>query len=643
MDESPKPLEGSRRRPKWVLGTLAVALGLVVLAVIVAQYWLHGNHLRGPLVRYIEAHTGREIRIEGPLEMQLFSRHPFVKASRVTVGNPPWSEPGNLAEVESLTAVFDVSFQHGATLESLELHGASFHLKRDIAGHANWHWKAPGILPGKGLPAIRSLSAPAAHVDLHDERRHLDFDGTLTTQNATAEDPLRLLAKGQLNGHEVTVTLDGEPLSKVAPDKPFHFTFDERSSDTHLTGHGTLPHPFNFAWLDADYRASGQDLKDLRYLAGVSLPDSAQYQLSGKLERRNLTFKLVDLVVVSGKSDAHLNLTSVLNSEGRAHVDIDLDTNLLRLQDLGAKAAGRAPLEPTSSESPSSRTSTKPPSTEPSPPDKALSLPDTPLHFAALRRTDYAVSLHAKRFETEKLSFTAVAGKMSIDHGNITVSPLSGTLDGGKLDAHIKLDARTDTPKVSVDLTVANLELGQLPRKNPSQPPPLEGLLQGKVELNSHGKSVRDLAAGANGTVTAAIPQGAIRDSFAELAGVDLRGVGLMLTKNRKDTAIRCGLASFQAHDGILTAQTLVLDTDAVLITGSGTVELASRTLDLELEGHPKELRVLRISAPISVQGPLNHLHLALEKGQRKFKLIDPGHAKDVDCGALLTSDSHRQ
>ena len=602
-----------------------MALGLVVLVVITALYWLNGNHLRGPLVRYIEAHTGREIRIEGPLEVvHLFSRHPVVRAARVSVGNPPWSEPGNLAEVAALTAVFDVSFQHGITLDSLELHGASFHLKRDLAGHANWHWQAPGILPGKGLPAIRSLSAPDTHVDLHDERRHLDFAGTLTTQNAGAAEPLRLLASGELNGHEVTVTLDGEPLSKVAPDKPFHFTFDERSTDTHLIGHGTLPHPFDFALLDADYRASGQDLKDLRYLVGVSLPDTGQYQLSGKLERRDLTFKLVELVVVSGKSDAHLNLTSVLNSEGRAHVDIDLDTNLLRLQDLGAKAAGRAQPEPAAGGSP------------------APTLPDTPLHFAALQRTDYAVNLHAKRFETEKLSFTAVTGKMSIDHGSVTVSPLSGTLDAGKINAHIKLDARTDTPKVSIDLTVANLELGQLPRKDPSQPPPLEGLLQGKIELNSQGKSVRDLAAGANGTVTAAIPQGAIRDSFAELAGVDLRGVGLMLTKNRKDTVIRCGLASFQAHEGVLTAQTLVLDTDPVLITGGGTVELASETLDLELEGHPKELRVLRISAPISVQGPLTHLHLALVKGRRKFKLIDPGHAKDVDCGALLTSESRR-
>lgn len=607
------------------MGTLAVALGLAVLGVI-AVAWVDGDHLRGPLVRYIEAHTGRRIRIDGPLEVHLFSPHPVIKASRVTIGNPAWSTPGNLAEVASLTAVFDLSFGQGATLNSLELHGANFHLKRDIEGHANWHWKAPGILPGKGLPVIHSLSAPDAHVDLHDERRHLDFEGSLTTLNATANDPLRLAAKGQLNGREVTFTLDGEPLAKAAPDKPFHFTFDERSSDTHLTGHGVLTHPFNFARLDADYRVGGKDLKDLYFLAGVSLPDTGEYQLSGKLERRDLTFKLIDLVAVSGKSDVHCNLTSVLDNDGRAHVDIDFESNLLRLQDLGAQAAGRAPPEPS----------------EPPPTEKTPSLPDTPLHFAALRRTDYAVNLHIKRFETRKLSFTAVAGKIAVDHGSITVPQLSGTFAEGKINTHIKLDARTDTPKVSLDLTLANLQIGQFPRKSPSQPPPLEGILQGKVELTARGKSLRDLAANASGTVTAAIPQGAIRDSFAELAGVDLRGLGLMLTKNKKDTAIRCGVARFQAHEGVLTAQTLILDTDPVLITGGGTIELASEALDLELEGHPKELRVLRLSAPISIQGPLSHLHLALEKGQRKFKLIDPGHAKDVDCGALLTSDSRQ-
>ncbi len=93
------------------------------------------------------------------------------------------------------------------------------------------------------------------------------------------------------------------------------------------------------------------------------------------------------------------------------------------------------------------------------------------------------------------------------------------------------------------------------------------------------------MAANADGTVILTLPQGTIRASLAELTGLDFRGLGLMLTKNKDDTAIRCGVARFQAHDGVLTSQTLVIDTDPVLITGAGTIQLDSEALDLEIQG----------------------------------------------------------
>ncbi|HEY0340973.1 MAG TPA: AsmA-like C-terminal region-containing protein, partial [Steroidobacteraceae bacterium] len=199
----------------------------------------------------------------------------------------------------------------------------------------------------------------------------------------------------------------------------------------------------------------------------------------------------------------------------------------------------------------------------------------------------------------------------------------------------LEFDAKSATPKARVDRRVTNIRLGQFARKDPSQPP-LDGPLQGHLDLTGRGRSLRDMAANANGTVTLTLPRGTIRASLAELTGLDFRGLGLMLTKNKDDTAIRCGVARFQAHDGVLTSQTLVIDTDPVLITGAGTIQLDSEALDLEIQGHPKELRVLRLSAPIAVQGTLRHPSVSLDKGQRKFKLIDPGHAKDADCGSLL-------
>ena len=460
-------------------------------------------------------------------------------------------------------------------------------------------------------------------------------------RDASAALPLRISIKGTLNDREATVTIDGDPLATAAREKPYNFTLDERSSGSHLTGHGLLAHPFDFRVLDGSFEANGEDLKDLYFLVGVNLPDTAGYQVSGKISRRNTIIKLSDLVATSGDSDVHGTLTSEMDETGRSHLDIDLNSKRLRLADLGAKAAGRAPESP--------------------PEEKSALLSETPFRLQAVRRFDYVVNFRAKQLDVAKLTFHSVLGKMTIDHGTITVPELSATLapvtpnatasatptsaagakglsqaqPEGKITARLEFNAKNDTPKASVDLRIANIRLGQFARKDPSQPP-IDGLLQGRLDLTGRGRSLRDMAAKADGTVTLTLPQGAIRASLAELTGLDFRGLGLVLTNNKEDTPIRCGVARFQAHDGTLTSQTFVIDTDPVLITGSGTIQLDSEALDLEIQGHPKHLRVLRLSAPISVQGTLRHPAVSLEKGQRKFNLIDPGHAKDVDCGALL-------
>jgi hypothetical protein len=626
MNSSPT----SHRALKVLLGTLAAALVLLGLLVTAAAL-MDGNQLRGPLIRYLTAHTGRPWRIDGPIEAHLVSLHPSLIAGQVTIANPPWAPAGNTAEIAKFTIVFDLpGFSRPLAIRKLALDGANLHLWRDADAHANWIRNAPGIIPGNGLPVIHSLSIPAAHLELHDDRRHLMFDGTLSAgeqavdQHAGAALPLRISIKGTLNDREATVTIDGDPLATASREKPYNFTLDEGSSGSHLTGHGLLSHPFDFRVLDGSFEANGADLKDLHFLVGINLPDTAAYRVSGKISRRNTIIKLSDLVATSGDSDVHGAITSEMDETGRSRLDIDLDSKRLRLTDLGAKAAGRAPENP--------------------PEEKSTLLSETPFRLQGIRRFDYVVNFHAKQLDAAKLTFHSVLGKMTIDHGTITVPELSATLDSqaqpaiqpeGKISARLAFNAKTDTPKASVDLRIANIRLGQFARKDPSQPP-IDGLLQGRFDLSGRGRSLRDMAANADGTVTLILPQGAIRASLAELTGLDFRGLGLMLTKNKEDTPIRCGVARFQAHDGTLTSQTFVIDTDPVLITGGGTIQLGSQALDLEIQGHPKQLRVLRLSAPLSVQGTLMHPSVSLEKGQRKFKLIDPGHAKDADCGALL-------
>jgi uncharacterized protein involved in outer membrane biogenesis len=184
----------------------------------------------------------------------------------------------------------------------------------------------------------------------------------------------------------------------------------------------------------------------------------------------------------------------------------------------------------------------------------------------------------------------------------------------------------------------------------------LEGPLRARLMLTGHGRSLHGFAASVNGRATAVLPHGAIRASLAELTGIDLRGLGLLLTKSEEKTAVRCGVASFQAHDGILSVQSLVLDTDTVLISGHGTINLDTERLDLALHGRPKRPRLVRLRAPVSIRGTLKHPSIGIEAGASVAQagaavalgvvltplaavlaFVDPGLAKDADCAALIT------
>jgi uncharacterized protein involved in outer membrane biogenesis len=260
--------------------------------------------------------------------------------------------------------------------------------------------------------------------------------------------------------------------------------------------------------------------------------------------------------------------------------------------------------------------------------------------------------------EAGPVALNTVAAKVTVDRGSIVVAPLSAALREGKITGELKFDATREVPEADVHVRAANLRLGQLAReKDPggeANPPPVDGPLQARITLKGRGNSIHELASKANGRVTAVLPHGAVRSSLAELAGFDLRALGLMAAGNKEDTDIRCGVASFEAKDGLLSSQTLVIDTEPVLITGGGIIDLGSEGLDLRFEGRPKRPR-LRVRAPLLVRGTLRHpsfsidakkpaaqaggaiaLGMLLSPVASILAFVDPGLAKDADCAALL-------
>lgn len=260
--------------------------------------------------------------------------------------------------------------------------------------------------------------------------------------------------------------------------------------------------------------------------------------------------------------------------------------------------------------------------------------------------TLYKVS--SETFPLRQLDLT-----LKLDHGVLKLDPVSMALSHGKLAGSMQIDARNEIPAVDVDLRFRDINLQQFVTSSDAQPA-IEGTLEARAKLHGTGKSVHAAAATADGAVTAVVPRGAVRKQFVELLGIDLDRA-LLLSGDESQTNVRCAVADFSAKGGTLSARHIVFDTDAVNVNGSGTINLGDESLNMTVQGEPKSIRLIRLRAPITVTGSLAKPSVGIKSGgiiaqagvavglsvlltplAAILPFVDPGLAKDADCGALM-------
>jgi hypothetical protein len=281
--------------------------------------------------------------------------------------------------------------------------------------------------------------------------------------------------------------------------------------------------------------------------------------------------------------------------------------------------------------------------------------PDARLDVTRLRQMDADVRYTAASVDAGPLPIRQAVLRVRLDHGLLNVDPFSLVLPAGALSGSVGVDARGSVPLTSVNLTLAHAQVQELLPKSANQAA-FQGSLLGHARLTGAGGSVRAAAATASGEVAVAIPQGQMRQLFAELLGIDVgKSLFLYLSKDQKPTPVRCAVAEFRAHDGVLTAQRLLIDTGEVQAQGAGVIDLRNETLNLALAGKPKRFRLIHLAAPITLKGRLDDPKFGVDLGKAAPQLgvavalgvfasplaailpfISLGTAKDADCGALL-------
>lgn len=642
------PVWTSFRRPGRPEKIAAGVTLLLILAVVVFLALLDWNWLRGPIGRWASARYDREIELNGDLDVNLFSWTPSAQIRDVRIGGPDWARERDTLKIADAQASVRLRALLAGRIEMprVALTRPDLVLIATEDGRQSWQLNPDKPDDGQGmkLPPINQLIIRDGHLSLTEEKRNVRLEATVAAREGSdGQAGFHLDGQGTMNGTPLRLAVRGGPFINIRRDRPYAFRAELAGVGSRLVADGTVTRPFDLGRFQAKLSLEGRDLADLYLLTGITTPNTPPYRLAGTLTRDRAKFTFADFTGRVGSSDLSGDLT-VDKVGDRRRVDADLRSRLLDIDDLAAVLGAEPRVTPAGN---TVVTSGQP----------GKLLPDAPLNVERLRAMDGSLRYRAAQVKRNELDVRQVDLGAELKDGILNLDPVAFNFNRGELRGTARINATRDTPYTAADFRLRGYPLESIiPARNGA--PTVTGSALGRARLEGPGASVHDFAAHSKGTISLVVPQGQMRAAFAELLGINVTaGLGRLLSGDSSTAQIRCAVADFTVTDGTARARTFVIDTTPVLAQGSGTIDLGAETLNLRIDGETKEARLVRLWAPITVQGPMTAPRVGVDRGAvagqvglgaalgalinplvALLPFVDPGLAEDANCGALISS-----
>ncbi|CAL4868908.1 hypothetical protein MMA231_03197 [Asticcacaulis sp. MM231] len=640
--------------PAGFQGVLAaVVLVLGVITLFLAQpNW---NWARPMVSSIASGRLHRPVHIDGNLRVHLFSFTPSATVGGLRIGQPEWGASaglkGNLAEIDTVAVTAELMpvFIGRIVLPRLQIDRPNLILYSDKTGRANWNFsdgKAKSQ-PAR-LPPIKDFIINDGKLTVTHAKSRFNFAGTINAHEKASggRQAFDLTGDGKLNGRAFDLSATGGPLLNVRTHVPYPFDMIVRAGDTRVTAKGRVLHPFNLGQIDGAMTVSGRNLADLYDLTGLTLPNTPAYKIAAQVTRNALIYDVKAIKGYVGGSDLEGTMKVDTRTEGRPYLTGDLRSRRLDFKDLGSlfgATAANTPQKAELSAAPTAATVAR------------RLLPDATLDIERVRNMDAKVRYRAMSVKTHgDMPLREVSLGVTLDHGLLILDPIDFSFPRGRLQGTARIDARKDVQVNTIDMRLTGLAVQDfLPTVGGSKP--LEGILNARVRATGTGNSVHKAASTADGQMTLVMPGGTIRQTFAELMGVNAtKGAFMLLSKDRDETDVRCAIADFRVQNGVMQGQNIVFDTGVVRVKGSGRINLQDESLKLAFKGKPKKFRLIRVNVPIVVGGHLSAPKIGVDPGAAVVQgglavalntilpFVNLDYAKNANCADVM-SDAREQ
>ena len=645
---------------KWLAAVVGVILVLFIAAAILIPLLIDPNDYKQELVDQVKEHTGRDLRIDGDIELSVF---PWIgiKLGKVALSNAAGFDNPVFAGTDKVSIRIKLLplLSKRLEMDTVTVHGLTLNLARDANGHNNWDDldKAGGdgsessgstsTASGGGSEGGAAVALAIGGLDIDDA----NLSWIDASQNQRFEIANLSVATGAIGSGEpvdLKIALDvqvGEPAidSHVSIEGVLDYDAAEKSllvdklqlevEDLKLSGRIRISNLDTAPVTDGTISVAEFDAKKLLESLSLEAPRTSDPDA--------LTRVSLESAIRAGSNQLAINPLTIRIDDSTLSGEVslpDLKSQALRF-DLAVDAIDvDRYLAPEKEKSGNSATA---PAVA-TPGAGAGAAAATALPNEALRKLDAIGRMKIGKLKVAKLNLTAVDMSVKAKNGLIKLNPLDANLYSGAYRGNIVVDARGKTPRLTVDENLRGVLAGPL-LKDLKGHEPIAGAADVNVALQTMGASADEVKKSLNGSADFAFTKGAIngvniarmiREAYARIKGTKLPAEDVEQKTDFSELR-----ASLNIVNGIASNDDFIAMTPLLRINGKGTANLPAETMDYRVQATVvttlkgaggEELKdLVGISIPIHVTGSFADPRYALDT-QALAEALAKSKLKDV-------------
>lgn len=537
-------------------------LAIAGLGAWYAASFINPTQLTKLLSSSVKDATGRELKIAGPVSLNLFPSI-SVKAEQVSLSNTSWASNPNmltLKQIELDIRLFPL-LKGSVEISRIGVTGLEANLQTNKSGEGNWNFTPP-VLTTSGT----STQTPS------DTASNDSVDNTFVSIKTL--DIADAIIRYQ----------DGSQAAKVI--RLPRLTLGSRD------GRSTILLDVQYEKYSLNLKGSTGSLRNA-YFAWDQSPVSMDLDLDLTLNGKTLAIK--------GDIDKKPQVLPTFN--------IQLNSKSFDLAPLAGSAAiaGKA-----GNASPAT----------PHKPQGNYFFSDEKLPFDLLPLADGAININIAELGIPgQAPFTNFKTTLQFKKNNVDANDLSFNIGKGSAQAQISVAGFDGpAPKVAIKGLAKNFSLEQIVASADSSAKVSGGATHIAWNLQGSGVSPHQLASRANGAIQISVGQGKLDSKFINKGGDFVVSVFDAINPMRKktnQTILECAVAYLPINNGMINIRDSVgAETDRLDITLSGSVNLANEALNISINPREKSglTTGLDLGGLVKIEGTLQNPKAGVNK-----------------------------